>query len=151
MIYADSSFLVALKVRRDNFHTQALAFYARRQEEIWLWTPWQRVEVFNTVRQLTRHPEARRRLLAAEARAVIRSLEADVRAGYLTHMEVDWREALRASNEISAAHAFTLPCLAPDLLHVAYAKELAAEWMVSFDDDQLKLAKAAGLKPANPR
>jgi predicted nucleic acid-binding protein len=151
MIYADSSFLVALKVRRDTFHLKALTFYQPRQDQVWLWSPWQRVEVFNTVRQLTRHPEAKRRLLAAEARALIHSLERDVRAGYFTHMEADWRDVLRTSNEISIAHSFDLPCLAPDLLHVAYAKELVASYFVSFDRDQLTLAKAAGLRTTQPR
>jgi|SRR3954466_61422 predicted nucleic acid-binding protein len=150
MIYADSSFLVALKIRHDTFHKEAQGYYESRQEEIWLWSPWQRVEVFNTIRQLTRHPEAKRRLLAGEARALIHSIETDVRFGYFTHMESDWRDVLRNANETSIAHAFEIPCLAPDLLHVAYAKELAAEWLVSFDDDQLKLAKAAGLKTAKP-
>jgi predicted nucleic acid-binding protein len=41
-------------------------------------------------------------------------------------------------------------CRAPDLLHVAYAKELAAEVFVSFDDDQLALAEATGLKTFLP-
>jgi predicted nucleic acid-binding protein len=151
MIYADSSFLVALKVRRDTFHEEAMSFYERRQDDTWLWSPWQRVEVFNTIRQLTRHPDAKRRLFLAEARALIHSLETDVRIGYFTHMEADWRDVLRTANETSVAHAFDTSCLAPDLLHVAYAKELAAEWMVSFDEDQLKLARAAGLKTAKPK
>jgi hypothetical protein len=42
------------------------------------------------------------------------------------------------------------PGLAPDLLHVAYAAELAAKLFVSFDEDQLALAEAAGLKAENP-
>ena len=149
MIYSDSSFLVALKVRRDTFHEEAILFYERRQADTWLWSPWQRVEVFNTIRQLTRHPETKRRLSLAEARALIHGLETDVRLGYFTHMEADWRDVLRTANETSIAQAFDWPCLAPDLLHVAYAKELAAE-MVSFDDDQLKLAAAAGIKTLNP-
>lgn len=151
MIYADSSFLVALKVNRDNFHQRALVFYEARQEDTWLWSPWQRVEVFNTIRQLTRHPEPRRRLRESEAKALIHSIEFDVRAGYFTHMEADWRDVLRTANETSIAHAFRTSCLAPDLLHVAYALELAAEWMVSFDEDQLTLAAAADLKTIHPQ
>jgi predicted nucleic acid-binding protein len=151
MIYADSSFLVALKVGRDTFHSPANIFYEAHQDDIWLWSPWQRVEVFNTIRQLTRHPDPKRRLQRGEARALIHSLETDVRMGYFTHFEADWRDVLRTANETSIAHCFDLPCLAPDLLHVAYAKELAAEWMLSFDEDQLKLAAAAGLKPVAPR
>jgi predicted nucleic acid-binding protein len=150
MIYADSSFFVALRVRRDTFNGPALDYYETRQEEVWLWSPWQRVEVFNTLRQLVRHPEAKRRLTLAEARAATHRLETDVRLGYFSHMEADWRDVLRTANEISIAHGFDLACRAPDLLHVAYAKELTAEAFVSFDDDQLALADAAGFKAVKP-
>jgi predicted nucleic acid-binding protein len=65
-------------------------------------------------------------------------------------MEADWRDVLRTANEISIAHAFNLACRAPDILHVAYATELAAELFVSFDENQLELAKVTGLKPVRP-
>ena len=151
MIYADSSFLVALRVRRDTFNGPALDCYEATQEEVWLWSPWHRVEVFNTLRQLVRHPEAKRRLSLTEAKAAIHRLETDVRLGYFNHMEADWRDVLRTANELSIAHGVELACRAPDLLHVAYAKELTAETFVSFDDDQLALAEAAGLKAVKPK
>jgi predicted nucleic acid-binding protein len=150
MIYADSSFMVAFRVRRDTYHQIALRFYEARQDDIWLWSPWHRVEVFNTIRQLTRHPEAKRRLSSAEAKALAHYLDRDVRLGYFTHMEADWRDVLRTANEISIAHGFELACRSADLLHVAYAKELVAKLFVSFDDDQLALAGAAGLKSLKP-
>jgi predicted nucleic acid-binding protein len=149
MIYADTSFLVALRVRRDTHHSAALDFYEPRQEESWLWSPWHRVEVTNALRQLVQHPEASRRLSATEARALIHRLETDVRLGYFTHLEADWRDVLRTANEISIASAYEIPCRAADLLHVAYAKELAAEHFISFDADQLALAAASGLKIAS--
>jgi len=78
-------------------------------------------------------------------------VEADVRAGYFQHLETDWRDVLRAAYEISAKHGFALSCRSADLLHVAYAKELGIDLFVSFDDDQIKLAKAAGLDAIRPR
>lgn len=150
MTYADSSFFVALCVSLDTFHNSAIRFYEEKQEQIWLWSPWQRVEIFNTVRALTRHPNRKRGLQITEAKALIRRLEQNVRLGYFTHMEADWRDVLRTANELSIEHAFELPCRAADLLHVAYARELAAEVIVSFDDDQLALAEAAGLKTCKP-
>lgn len=150
MNYADTSFLVALKVRRDNFHGAAIDFYEPRQDEVWLWSPWHRVEVLNALRQLTRHPESKSRLRLAEAKALIHRLETDVRLGYLTHLEADWRDVLRTANEISISSAFELPCPVADLLHVAYAKELTAEAFISFDDEQLALAEANGLKTIRP-
>lgn len=150
MIYPDTSFLVALKVRYDTFHETALDVYEPRQTEPWLWSPWHRVEVFNAIRQLTRHPDKRRRLPKPEAKALIHRLETDVRLGYFTHLEVDWRDVLRTANEVSIGCGFEEACPAADLLHVAYAKELAAEWFVSFDQEQMALAEATGLKPLRP-
>ena len=50
MIYADTSFLLAMRVPSDNFHDAALGYYEANQESIWLWSPWHRVEVFNSLR-----------------------------------------------------------------------------------------------------
>ena len=83
---------------------------------------------------------------AGEARRIIHLLETEVRLGYFLHMEADWRDVLRSAYEISAEHGFEHACRAADLLHVAYAKELASDRFVSFDADQSKLAKAAGLE-----
>ena len=82
---------------------------------------------------------------------MIRLLEADVRVAYFTHMEADWRDVLRTANDISIAHGFALACRSADLLHVAYARELSAQTFVSFDDDQLALAAAVGLKTFRPK
>jgi predicted nucleic acid-binding protein len=148
--YADTSFIVAVRAPHDKCHRPAVEFYEARQDEVWLWSPWHRVEVFNTIRQLTRHPDAKRVIAEADAKALIHRLEREVNLGYFTHIEADWRDVLRTANEISIANAFNVACRTPDLLHVAYAKELAAETFVSFDEDQLTLAKAAGLKTARP-
>jgi hypothetical protein len=108
------------------------------------------VEVFNSIRQLVRHPDPARRLSAAEAKALIYRIETDIRLGYFTHLEADWRDVLRTANETSIAQGFGLACRAADLLHVAYANELAAKLFVSFDDDQLALAQASGLNAVRP-
>jgi predicted nucleic acid-binding protein len=137
-------------VREDTFHEPAQVFYEDNLEKDWLWSPWHRVEVFNSIRQLSRHPDANRRLRVPDAKRTIQLLEEDVRVGYFTHREADWRDVLRTANEISAAHGFVLPCRSADLLHVAYAKELSVEEFVSYDHDQLALADAAGLKTLCP-
>ncbi len=150
MIYADTSFLIAFRVRRDTLHPVALGFYEVRQDQTWLWSPWHRVEVFNSIRQLVHHPQRERRLRLVEAKALIHRIEADVRLGYFTHLEADWRDVLRTANELSIAQGFELACRSADLLHVAYANELAAETFVSFDEAQLSLAQASGLKIVRP-
>jgi len=150
VIYADTSVLLAVRIRRDTFYCAALSYYEANQDEVWLWSPWHRVEVFNSIRQLVRHPEAERRLSHSEAKALIHRIETDVRLGYFTHLEADWRDVLRTANEISIASSLNLTCRAPDLLHVAYAKELGAEIFVTFDRDQFALAKSSGLKAVRP-
>ena len=145
-IYADTSFLLSYNVRQDQSYTRARDYYERHQDEIWAWSPWHRVEVFNSIRQLTLHPNRKRRLRKAEAKALIWRVEHDVRVGYFTHQEADWRDVLRTASEISAGHSLSLSCRSADLLHVAYAKELGADLMVGFDTDQLALADAVGLK-----
>ena len=50
---------------------------------------------------------------------MIRRFETDVRLGYFTHLEADWRDVLRTANEGSIACGFEQPCPAADLLHVA--------------------------------
>jgi hypothetical protein len=83
MIYADTTFLVAYRVPLERFYRAAQDFYESHQDEVWLWSPWHRVEVFNTIRQLTRHSGATRRLLPAETKAIIHYLENDARVGGL--------------------------------------------------------------------
>jgi hypothetical protein len=149
-LYADSSFIVASRVRHDTFHRAALQFYKGHEADSWFWSPWHRVEVLNTIRQLTRHPDRKRCLAESEAKSLIHRIEADVRLGYFFHMEADWRDVLRTASEISAENAFARSCPGTDLLHVAYAVEFAADLFVGFDDEQLLLAAAAGLKVINP-
>jgi predicted nucleic acid-binding protein len=148
--YADTSFLVAVRFRADTFHREAVAFYEGREMDQWLWSPWHRVEVFNTLRQLTRNSDPKLGLQEAEARALIHRFENEDRLGYFLHMEADWRDVMRAASEISLTRAFEQACPATDLLHVAYAVELAADLFITFDKDQAALARSAGLKVANP-
>jgi len=150
-IYADTSVIVASRAERDVFHKAAAHFYNHHQDETWLWSPWHRIEVFNTIRQLTRNSDRKYALHPTEAKAMIYRLEADVRCDYFLHLEVDWRDVLRAASEISAGNAFERSCPATDLLHVAYAVELVSDLFVSFDEDQLALARGAGLQAERPR
>ncbi|HEU0008292.1 MAG TPA: type II toxin-antitoxin system VapC family toxin [Verrucomicrobiae bacterium] len=147
-IYPDTTFYVALRFFNDTHHEAATDYFAQLAEDVFLWSPWHRVEVPNALRQFTRTEPAA--LREADARRIIHRLELDVRQGYFLHIEKDWRDVLRAACDISARHAFTFPCRAADLLHVAYAKELRADLFISFDDDQVKLAKAAGMKTLRP-
>lgn len=137
-VYADTSWWVAFKNARDAHHLEALSLWDAGEEAIVAWTPWQRVEVFNTMRQ------AERMGFLSSAGSVIRALENEVRLGYWPHVEFNWTDAVRTANELSAVHSRDLTIGAMDLFHVAIACEIGAELFLTFDEDQAALATAAG-------
>lgn len=137
--YADTSWWIACKNSSDALHKRALRVLDKPQEIIW--TPWQRVEVFNAFRQ-----QERAGLLPKNpAMVFIRSLEQEVRLGYWPHVEFSWIDAVRRANELSAIHSANLVIRGMDLFHVAVALEAGCEDFVTFDTEQAALASAAGL------
>lgn len=148
IVFADSSWWVPFKCRRDLRHARAVGLFDQLADCDLLWTPWHRVEVFNTIRQITRFEPGL--LSVAEARQTIRHLEQEVRLGYYLHFEFDWRDAVRNANKISDEIGFTQRVRSMDLFHVAVALEADVDVFVSFDEDQLNAAEAAGLRVFNP-
>ncbi len=152
--YADTSWRLGYKCRRDMQHEAALSLFEREPEADVLWTPWQRVEVFNGFCQAERAGLLRR----GESRQIIRLLEQEVRIGYWPHVEFDWRDAVRTAGELRAEHSLKMVVRAMDLFHLAIAIEVGAEALLSFDTDQIALAEAAGVtvfnlaqRPRKPR
>jgi len=140
-LYADTSWWLGYKCRRDTQHWAALSLFDREPDAEVLWTPWQRVEVLNGFCQAERAG-----LLAkGESLRVIRLLEQEVRIGYWPHVEFDWTDAVRTAGELRAEHSLNLVVRSMDLFHVAIAIEVGAEALLSFDAEQIALAEAAGL------
>ena len=144
-LYADTSWWLGYKCRRDCHHLAAISLFDREPEVEILWTPWQRVEVLNALCQAERAG-----LLAkGESRQAIRLLEQEVRIGYWQHVEFDWTDAVRTAGELRAEHSLGMVVRAMDLFHVAIAFEVAADALLSFDAEQTALAEAAGLPVMN--
>jgi predicted nucleic acid-binding protein len=144
-LYADTSWWLGYKCRRDTQHERALSLFDNEPDAEVLWTPWQRVEVLNGFCQAERAG-----LLAkGESRQIIRLLENEVRLGYWPHVEFDWTAAVNRSCELRADHSTKMVVRAMDLFHVSIAIELGVEALLSFDDDQIVLAEAAGLAVLN--
>jgi hypothetical protein len=103
-LYADTSWWLGYKWRRDTHHLAALSLFDRDPDAGVLWTPWQRVEVFNCFCQAERagllHP--------GESRRVIRLPEQEVRIGYWPHLEFDWTDAVRTAGELRAEHSLKI-------------------------------------------
>ena len=143
--YADTSWWLGYKCRRDTQHQAALSLFEREPRAEVLWTPWQRVEVFNGFCQAERAGLLRK----GESRQIIRLLEQEARIGYWPHVEFDWTDAVRTAGELRAEHSLKMVVRAMDLFHVAIAIEVGAEALLSFDTDQIALAEAAGLTVCN--
>jgi predicted nucleic acid-binding protein len=140
-LYADTSWWLGYKCRRDRQHNAALSLFDQDPDAEVFWTPWQRVEVFNGVCQAERAGL----LSKGDSRRIIRLLEQEVRTGYWPHVEFDWTDAVRTAGELRAEHSLKMMVRAMDLFHVAIAIEVGADALLSFDKEQIALAKAAGL------
>ena len=141
-LYADTSWWLGYKCRRDRQHKAALSLFDQDPDAEVLWTPWQRVEVFNGVCQAERAGL----LSKGDSRRIIWLLEQEVRTGYWPHVEFDWTDAVRTAGELRAEHSLRMVVRAMDLFHVAIAIETGADALLSFDKEQIELAEAAGLK-----
>ena len=119
--YADTSWWLAYKSRRDTGHDAAINLFDKYPEAKVLWTPWHRVEVFNSFRQSERIGA----IDPGDARNQIRLLEQEVRLGYWPHAEFDWRDAVRTACELSAEHGLSVSIRGMDLFPIAIAHGLA--------------------------
>jgi predicted nucleic acid-binding protein len=146
-LYADTSWWLGYKCKRDIQHLAAVSLFDHLPEAEVLWTPWQRVEVLNALSQAERAGL----LGKGESRQAVRLLEQEVRIGYWPHVEFDWTDAVRTAGELRAEHSLKMVVRAMDLFHVAIAIEVAADALLSFDAEQIALAEAAGLRVLNLR
>jgi predicted nucleic acid-binding protein len=145
--YADTSWWLAYKWRRDAHHASAVPFFNSNPDAQVIWTPWQRVKVFNLFRQTERSGF----LKQGEAHQVIRLLDHEVRLGYWPHVQFSWTDATRTAERLSSRYSLTMPIRGMDLFHVAIAIEIGCERFLSFDDDQNEFAAAAGLRVEYPK
>lgn len=144
-LYADTSWWLGYKCRGDTHHLAAISLFDREPDSEVFWTPWHRIEVFNSFCQAERAGL----LGKGESRRVIRLLEQEIRIGYWPHVEFDWTDAVRTAGELRAEHSLKLSIRSMDLFHVAIAIEVGADALLSFDIEQIQLAEAAGLAVVN--
>jgi predicted nucleic acid-binding protein len=81
-----------------------------------------------------------------EGEAMLRDLRADLAAGVIAIVPVDWTEVHSLAEMLSAKHTETGGHRFADLLHVATALQLGAEQFLTFDANQRKIARAEGMK-----
>jgi hypothetical protein len=87
----------------------------------------------------------RKKASAAQARSSIDDFDRDLRSGVL-QLRLLTEQALDRAFELSRQTTAMLGTRTADLLHVAAALEMGAEFLYSFDKQQRNLARAVHLK-----
>lgn len=144
--FPDTSFLCAIYRRQDNspqaaahfkgmkepLHLSSLLLYEFRQSV--------RFQVWLHARDKTRgYPQA-------DADQALADLQTDLDTGAVVLAAAEWADVHSRAEELSKRHTAAGGHRSLDVLHVATALHLDAEQFLTFDANQRKLAKAAGLK-----
>lgn len=136
--YADTSFFVSLYVK-DAHSTDADRLLSSGP------APWITPLHFAEWTHAVAAQVFRGYMTASEARQAQGELEADRDAGLWTSVDVS-ENAFNVCADLGRRYGPKLGVRTLDSLHVACALELKVERFWTFDDRQLKLAKAVGLK-----
>lgn len=143
--FPDTSFLCALYVRQDNsaaaaghfqvmpeaLHVSSLLLYEFQQSvrfQVWL----------HGQNKMKGYPQS-----AAEA--ALAKFDANLAAGAMVVVPVDWPEVCRLAGKLSRQYTSTGGHRSLDVLHVATALHLGVRELLTFDANQRKLAAAEGL------
>jgi predicted nucleic acid-binding protein len=143
--YPDTSFLYGFYLQQTN--SRLAAAHAETMREPLQTTELLRYEFRQSLRfQVWRRAANPREGVAQmDADAALNQLEADLLSGVAVLAPCDLLEVLRRAEDLSKGHTIREGCRSFDILHVATALHLGAKEFLSFDDQQRKLATAAGL------
>ena len=138
-IYPDTSFLASL-YGADANSLEAIRQITPLKAPLAL-TPLGELEFVNAFESRISRKES----TAAQVTAYSRALHDDIAAGIVSR--VPFRpETLDRAIELARQHSRALSARSLDILHVALALEIGATVFLTFDVNQAKLARAAGLK-----
>ena len=148
--YADSSFLLRL-VTGESGTEEAVAEYRRLDRPLLFYLPLHALEVENAIRQRAFHerrarPSGERAEIRRARDAALARVNQYRERGALLEVALDMDAAVDRARELSAAHTDRVGARAIDLLHVACSLMLQSEVFLTFDERQLELAKAEGLR-----
>lgn len=144
--FPDTSFLCSI-YREQAFSGEADEFFAATPKPLPV-TSLLLFEFRQSVRlQVFLHAKDRQKgFPKAEGENMLRDLRADLAAGLIAVVPVDWTEVHSLAEILSAKHTETAGHRFADLLHVATALQLGAEQFLTFDANQRKIARAEGMK-----
>ena len=140
MLCADTSFLFSLYCQ--DGHTEAAHARLAKIAQPLLLSPLNEFELGNALR----FAEYRGLVPAGEAHRRLEAFAEDHAAGRWRHSDIKLEAIVAEAGRISATHTVTGGHRSFDILHVAHARLAAPKLFLSFDANQLRLAKASGLR-----
>jgi predicted nucleic acid-binding protein len=138
-IYADTSFLVSLYSPDANSVAAARTIQASSGDRFV--SVFGELEVVNAMRLRV----FRKEISNAQAQASLKDFEKDLRAGVFQLRPLP-EQVFERSRQLSGLTTPKLGTRTADLLHVATALELSADYLYTFDRQQRKLAQSLRLK-----
>ena len=142
-VYCDVSYLFALRVPVDRWHSAVAGHWPAIQPEQKLFTWLHRLELYNLIRHATLRQPAP--YSANQARALLTVFKRDVYQGMLQYTDFALPEVLQEVTGWSAAHGFQQIVTTFDLLHICASVVLGADRFITTDDRQHQAALLAGL------
>ena len=142
--YCDTSFLFSLYAPDAN--SEAAAAESRRPATVMLITPLCELELINALQLRV----FRKELTSGQVGAAYGAIQSDIALGVYSVFPLSTK-VFEIARRLSVKHTAGLGSRSLDVLHVAAALTMGADVLLSFDESQKKLAKAAGLgtAPAN--
>jgi predicted nucleic acid-binding protein len=140
-VYYDPSFLIALYLT-EPLSPRARAFVQQQGQPILL-NDLQELEFRNGLRQKV----VRRELSEADLARCLAVFQQDWVGGNLLRKEVAWGAVFAKAGNLSARLGARQVCRSFDLLHVAISAVSTVRQFATLDNEQAKLARAAGLRP----
>lgn len=139
-VYADTSFFYSLYVQQAHSGAASAYVVSAGLTSVPI-TSLNRFELCNAIRL-----SAFRRLLdRAMAALDLQMIARDIASGVLSLTPCDWVAVHAEAERLSATHTLKRGHRGMDLLHVASARTLGADCFLTFDENQARLAAAAGI------
>jgi predicted nucleic acid-binding protein len=137
--YLDASFLVSLYNPDANSAAAARVMHSSQRDHVV--STLCEVEFANALelRVFRKHAPA------AQAAASAAALDSDLRGGVFRLQPLN-EQAFEKARQLSRQHTARLGTRTADVLHVAAALDLGADYLYTFDEQQRKLARLVGLK-----
>lgn len=136
---ADTSFLFSLY--GNDVHTPRALAWIKSQRSALTLTSLNEFELANALR----FSEFRKGIAPGEAALFWAQFEADRASGRLQIQVCNLADVIDEAKRLSATHTLTGGHRGFDILHVATALRLKAQQILTFDENQKKLAEAEGL------